>query len=244
MSRLLIDRGNSATKWRIVCGGDVKEGRDFDSSMPLLAAEIAGLDRALEVVYVASVLGVEANDTLARMLAGLVGPQADLKFVEVSDGYLGLRLAYQEPKTLGVDRWLIMLAAKERFELPLVVLSAGTALTFDAVSKQGEHLGGLIAPGWKTLSQSLAGSTAKLGKEISLLNIDDCTLGENTQSCLNSALSIMFLNYIKSIDRQFAAGCKSKILCGGDAGIIAAALSLDYKTQESLVLDGLELLSR
>jgi type III pantothenate kinase len=244
VSCLLIDRGNTATKWRFRdATGRKLEGRDYDPSLPDLESALRASGQNINEVWVSSVGDNDGDRLLKDKLRLWLGSDVSVNYAKVSDHFRGLSLSYSDVATLGVDRWLMMLAAKERFELPLVIISAGTALTFDKISKDGHHLGGLIAPGWATLSSSLGGATAKLGREISLLNLDDCALGQSTQLCLDSAVSRMFLDYIKSIDRQFAHDCQSKLLCGGDADAVAAAAPLNYTKQESLVLDGLALLS-
>jgi len=244
MTTLFIDRGNTALKWRICRpDGSSAEGRDFVGTITTLSNALSSESMPVQRGFVSSVASDAENGALVDELSALLGKSVGLLFAQVQDGVLGLSLSYEQPSMLGVDRWLMMLALVAKFELPAIVVSAGTALTVDKVEAGCRHVGGLIAPGWSTLSGSLFRSTSKLKQDISLLPFDGCALGDNTQSCLDAGVSLMFLSFLTSIDRQFAEGCKSKIICGGDAESILAALPLGYRCINSLVLDGLEVLA-
>src|SRR5699024_8726538 len=74
----------------------------------------------------------------------------------------GVRNAYAQPETLGVDRFLSMVAAYADGHAPCVLVSCGTALVLDALAAGGRHLGGLIAPGATLMQQSVLGATAQV----------------------------------------------------------------------------------
>jgi type III pantothenate kinase len=74
----------------------------------------------------------------------------------------GLRIAYVDPDQLGVDRWLAMLAARARDANPFLVASVGTALTIDAVTAAGEHLGGVITASPTIMRTALVAHAPKL----------------------------------------------------------------------------------
>src|SRR5690606_18274094 len=77
----------------------------------------------------------------------------------------GVRCAYADPARLGVDRWLAVVAAYRDPGGPAVVFDCGTAITVDAVTTAGEHLGGLIIPGIQLMRRALYGSTAGISDE-------------------------------------------------------------------------------
>jgi len=71
---------------------------------------------------------------------------------------------YRNPKQVGVDRLLNALAAYRRLKTELIVIDFGTAITFDVVSRRGEYLGGIIAPGIEISLEALFQKTALLPK--------------------------------------------------------------------------------
>lgn len=75
---------------------------------------------------------------------------------------LGLRVAYAEPARLGVDRWLAMLGARARGEGAWLVAVVGSALTVDAITADGTHLGGLIAPPPEAMQAALVARAPRL----------------------------------------------------------------------------------
>ena len=59
----------------------------------------------------------------------------------------GMPVLYENPQEVGADRIVNGVAAFEKFGGPCVVVDLGTATTFDAISRKGEYLGGVISPG-------------------------------------------------------------------------------------------------
>lgn len=76
----------------------------------------------------------------------------------------GMVIKYDNPKQIGSDRIVNAVAAYHKYGGPLIVVDLGTATTFCAISKNGEYLGGTIAPGLKISSEALVEKTAKLPK--------------------------------------------------------------------------------
>src|SRR5262249_9222583 len=59
----------------------------------------------------------------------------------------GVRVRYDNPRDVGADRILHAVAALAKYTPPLIIVDLGTALVFDAVSREGDYIGGAIAPG-------------------------------------------------------------------------------------------------
>jgi type III pantothenate kinase len=72
----------------------------------------------------------------------------------------GIRNAYEQAETLGVDRWLAIVGAACTYGTPVVIWDLGTATTLDAVDTEGQHLGGYIFPGPATMLEALRSGTA------------------------------------------------------------------------------------
>jgi len=124
---------------------------------------------------------------------------------------------------------------------PFLLIGAGTAITVDKVSKDGLHAGGLIAPGWRLLKESLAQQTENLGVATEVSLTDSGDLGADTKECLTFGLSQMFLSFVSSAVHHFGADESVKILSGGDALALSKCSSEAFLVKDNLVLDGLAL---
>lgn len=71
---------------------------------------------------------------------------------------------YKNPKQVGMDRLMNALAAFQKYKKEAIVIDFGTAITFDVVSRKGEYLGGVIAPGIEISLEALFQRTALLPK--------------------------------------------------------------------------------
>ncbi|WP_250456325.1 type III pantothenate kinase, partial [Caballeronia sp. ATUFL_M2_KS44] len=70
---------------------------------------------------------------------------------------------YADPARLGSDRWAGMIAARAAYPGEhLLVATFGTATTLEALRADGVFTGGLIAPGWSLMMESLGSHTAQL----------------------------------------------------------------------------------
>lgn len=76
----------------------------------------------------------------------------------------GINIKYDNPKEVGADRIVNVVAAHEKYKCSLVIIDFGTATTFCAVKENGDYIGGSICPGIKISSEALFQRTAKLPK--------------------------------------------------------------------------------
>src|SRR6266850_2417984 len=74
----------------------------------------------------------------------------------------GVGLDYPKPNTIGPDRLANAVAVRNRFGAPAVVVDFGTAVTFDVVDREGNYVGGIIAPGLAAMTDYLHERTALL----------------------------------------------------------------------------------
>lgn len=156
---LLLDIGNTNLRWACQDGPDLGEigtVRHGDAvPLDLLAAwESLGVP---ERVLVGNVGGESVAGAVRRVVRALWGLEAEL--VGVRRHCLGLRVAYEDPSRLGVDRWLALLGATTGSEGPALIVDAGTAVTYDLLLAGGRHLGGLILPGIEPMRAALLQST-------------------------------------------------------------------------------------
>src|SRR5690606_4391918 len=160
VSAWLFDLGNTRLKCaRLGEDGRPGEARAFPHEDGALAPDWAtGLPPRIEAAYVASV----ASSALRVALLDALAARCDrISVAATRKTWQGLRIAYDEPARLGVDRFLTLLAAHGRGGAWLVV-GVGTALTIDLVDADGRHHGGRIAPSPTLMRQSLQARAAQL----------------------------------------------------------------------------------
>ena len=99
---------------------------------------------------------------------------------------MGIRVCYDDPDHVGVDRLAAAAAAYARCGGPVIVVDVGTAITVDAVSEDGAFLGGIIAPGPGMSARALHEQTDLLPWVAS--KMPDSILGRTTPECIRSGL--------------------------------------------------------
>ena len=228
-----IDAGNSFVKWRVVDDSEViaagSEATEQVSKQGLDLTRIEGLNQA----RISSV----ANRGLAEKLREQVQRQfnVEMQIARVSSTVSDVSCGYTEPETLGIDRWLAVVAAYQRYLGPVLVVDAGSAITIDLIGPQGVHLGGYISPGLRLMREALWQGTAKVQVDrVESLNM--LVPGTCTQDAVNRGCLLAVVATIEKLASQYPA---SIVITGGDATVVAEALSLTSDHVPDLVLDGL-----
>lgn len=107
----------------------------------------------------------------------------------------GIEICYEHPSQLGSDRIVDVCSAYHLYGGPAIVVDFGTATTFNLVTKDGRYLGGAIAPGIKTATESLVSTAAKLPR-IELEKPEDI-IGKSTKSCMQSGIVYGYTGLVK-----------------------------------------------
>ena len=217
MRDLLIDLGNSAVKWCL--DGHYEQSPNHAFKLDLLPKA-------------------------ERIWASCVGDSSLLKDLNqaqfvVSQAQLGrFQSAYAKPETLGVDRFLAMIGALEQYPgEDLLIIDAGSALTFDVVLSTGEHQGGLIMPGLSALQHSFEKFAS--GEKTFLLK----PLTDNTGDAWASGTSCMLIDTLRARVEQYLQTYPNLqiLLTGGDAKLLALHLQQALVIKPHLVLEGLRI---
>jgi len=237
-----LDQGNTRAKWCIESNSEVVGvGIDDVPSLPNLSRCLAEQQHVSVVdVWVSNVAGSEYAELLSQSIVALTGVAP--KYISVQAELCGVRAAYADISTLGVDRWLGIIAAYHQTGAACLVISAGTALVLDKVDGGGCHLGGLIAPGWSLLRSGLESKTANIATPEFGVGGGDA-LGDSTLACLQGGASLMLLSFVEMAVSQFGGAGIEVILCGGDAAVIAERVNIKCSVETSLVLDGMRLVA-
>lgn len=235
--RILIDCGNTRVKWAVIEDGQWRAhgSGDYTDWSALEAQLSAGC-----ACYVASVASGEHEEELAALLARAGATATWLavaaEFDDVKNGYLN-------PAQLGVDRWMALIAARQRTRAPVLVVSAGTAMTVDALSTEGGFLGGVIVPGLTMMRQALARETARIAETTGQWRAFPQTTADAVQSGIVAALC----GAIQQQHARLAATSATPphcLLTGGDAETLLPHLSVQVEHIPALVLEGIERVAR
>ncbi len=156
----------------------------------------------------------------------------------------GVRILYDSPRDVGADRIADVVAAASRYgPPPLVIVDLGTALVFDAVSKDGDYLGGALAPGIHIAAEALTDRAAKLYPVE--LTRPPSAIGKNTVSALQSGLLFGYVSLIEGMVARFKeelGGAATVIGTGGWAEIIARETNVFDEVDPDLTLHGVRLI--
>jgi type III pantothenate kinase len=238
---LLVDAGNTRVKWAIAAPGAAPG--DWVAHDAVLHADLKRLVPAwsghkITRAIVSNVAGAAMRAELEALL-----PVAPAWFASKPE-LAGLRNRYRNPAQLGSDRFAAALGARTLVPgQALVVATCGTATTVDAVSADGEFIGGMILPGLGLMLGALARGTAQLPQAIAPQSAGDPPpiFADNTQDAI---LSGCLSAQAGAIERACAAhgtahGAALCIVSGGAAGHVAPLLSVPCRLLDNIVLAGL-----
>lgn len=161
MKVLLLDIGNSRLKWGVLDDGTIRRtGHVRQSTIREqgLVTLTSKLPRNVDAIFACNVAGSNLATELARLLKSHCN--CDVKYARSEKRLCGVTNGYRQPRRLGVDRWVAMIAARAACDTSSVVVDAGTAITIDALDDDGQHLGGQILPGIALMSESLDRNTS------------------------------------------------------------------------------------
>jgi type III pantothenate kinase len=155
----------------------------------------------------------------------------------------GVRVRYDDPSQVGADRVVDAAAVHQLYGGPACVVDFGTATTFDAISAEGDYLGGAIAPGIAIAADALFQRTAKLPRVD--LQRPPSAIGKNTVNSLQSGLLFGYVGLVEGMVARFRAelGPEMKVIgTGGLAELIARETHAIDILAPWLTLDGLRII--
>ena len=231
----------------------------FDESQLITTLRVATDTRKLADEYGAtltnllSLKGTEANLIDSACLCSVV-PPLTIQFEQICRDFFnveplivsagvrtGLSILYDNPRDVGADRIADAVAALEIYNPPIIIVDLGTASVFDAVSSQGEYLGGAIAPGINLAADSLFFNTSQL-RRVELIAPDQA-IGRNTISALQSGLVLGYADLVSGIVNRFKMelGQEAKVIgTGGLVNVIASETPIFDSINQDLTLMGLK----
>ena len=154
----------------------------------------------------------------------------------------GIRVHYDSARDVGADRVVDAAAVRALYSVPACVVDFGTATTFDAVSADGEYLGGAIAPGITIAARALFERTAKLHRVE--LSRPPSAIGRNTTHAIQSGLLFGYVGLVEGMVARFKAelGPETTVVgTGGLAHLIARETDAIDIVDPWLTLHGLRI---
>ena len=252
--QLVVDVGNTETvvglapvptemshHWRV----SSVVPRTVDEMTALLRAFLVGSDvdpRSLTQGVVASVVPSATYVWRGRLERLIGGPVV----VVGSDSPLPIRLDVEEPKSVGADRIVNTLAAREMFGRDTIAVDMGTATTFDCITADGVFLGGVISPGLSAGLEWLDKRTAKLPRVE--LAPPGPVIGRRTETSIQSGVFYQTVDGVDGIVRRIKAEWGKPdalvVATGGFCKILGPHLATVDRIEPYLTLYGLALAGR
>ena len=246
---LVVDVGNTNIVLGVYRGQSIVATWRLSTDARRMADEYAAL---LHSLFTSA--GLSFRDVRAIAVASVVPPLITV-FQELAQRFFerepflvgpgvktGVRVQFENPKEVGADRVANALACYRRYGGPAVVIDLGTATTFDAISAEGDYLGGDIAPGITIAADALFQRTARLPR-IELV-APKTAIGRTTVSGMQSGIVFGYVGLIEGMVARFKRelGPARVIATGGLARVIARETPLIEVVDPNLTLDGIRMI--
>lgn len=239
-----LDIGNTLSKWRLKepASNTIKgRGAVWTSDEWRPGEDIPNL-QDVEVVRISNVANLAV---LEETVAFLESEVASVRVASSTAYALGVSNGYLKPETLGVDRWMGVLAGYRLSRQGCVVVDCGSAITVDVVLPEGKHQGGYIVPGLRLMKESLKLNTRNVPIDP---DSELATLRVPGRATLNAVAHGVYMAAVSTVDRLYAEVCAQYgqplplFVTGGDAETVASGLRTPHAIWKDMVYGGLEAL--
>lgn len=248
---LVVDVGNTQTHFGAFRGEELVEHWRFATRRESTADELGA--------RLSTLLGLRSLSfgELDGSVVSSTVPQLVEEWTEVAGRYLGhemlvvgpgvrtgMPLRYENPREIGADRLVNAVAAYERAQAACIVVDFGTAITYDAVSDEGEYLGGIITPGVEISMDALTERAAKLPKVE--LGEPRSLIGKTTVDAIRSGVVYGFAGQVDGIVHRLRGELGESTFTIATGGLARAIVpfvgeSID-EVDDLLTLTGLRLI--
>jgi len=161
-------------------------------------------------------------------------------FVDPADQKL-IPVRYNPVTDVGADRIVNSVAAVERYGKPVVVIDFGTATTLDVVSREGEYIGGVIAPGLAISAEALFARASRLPR-VEVKRTEQI-IGSSTVASIQSGLFhgyVSLVNGLVGLILEQVPGARV-VATGGLADSLVSDIPAVQHVDQDLTLEGLRI---
>ncbi len=247
---LAVDVGNTQTHLGAFRGAELAEHWRFRTVSGATGDEIAE-----RIAGLLALSGIDAGEVDALSVSSVVPPLGgqyeamaaryfDAPYLPIAPGVkTGMPILIDNPYEVGADRLVNAVAAYDRFGGACLVVDFGTGINCDAVSADGEYLGGAIAPGVEISLTALTERGARIGR-IELDQPDDA-IGKSTRAAIQSGVIFGYAGMIDGLARRMVSelgGAPALIATGGLAHAIVPYCETIDEVDDLLTLTGLRLI--
>lgn len=247
---LAVDIGNTNIALGVFDGKDLIQHWKIRSEQQKTSDEYE-----IILLNLLSLAHLEAKNIRSIIISSVVPPLTPV-FQSLSQDFLninplvvgpglktGMSILYENPQEVGADRVVASVAAFDKYRGPAIIVDFGTATTFDVISKDGEYLGGAIAPGIQIAAEALYLKTAKLPR-IEIKKPKNA-IGRTTVTSMQSGLYFGYIglisNIIDEISKELGEGIKIIATGSFASQIYPDLVSIEY-LEPYLVLEGLRII--
>ena len=231
---LIIDVGNSFVKMAVFQADELIEKvtvspEDFEINF----------DQLLEKHHKVTKCIVSSVGLLSKMELENIKKRLDVLLLSANI-LLPFTNLYKTPNTLGVDRMALVSAAVKNYpNKNVLIIDAGTCITYDFISDSNQYLGGAISPGIRLRYTSLNNLTANLPLLTKVA--PDLLIGDSTETAIHSGVINGILYEIDGVIQAYKEKYSdlTVILTGGDANFLSKQLKSSIFAHSNFLLEGL-----
>jgi type III pantothenate kinase len=247
---LAVDIGNTDTTLGVFEGEELRATWHMATGIHRMADEYAALllnllhHQGLDISEIKEIALCSVVPPLIATFDELCQRYFNLSPLVVGAGVkTGVRIRMDNPREVGADRIANAAAAHHLYGGPVIIADLGTATTFDTVSREGDYLGGAIAPGIGTAAEALFTQAAMLPRVE--LTHPKRAIGTSTITAMQSGIVFGYVGLIEGIVAriQQELGERAKVVAtGGFAELIARETAVIDVVNPDLTLIGLRLI--
>jgi len=247
---MAVDIGNTQTVLGVFEGEELRgrwrmatEAHRSQDELGVAYAGLLGL-HGMRLEEVDSLIVSSDVPELVRSYRYLADELLGVPFLSVSAGMkMGLKIRYDDPRSLGSDRIVNSVAAMQAYGLPAIIVDFGTATTVEAVDAESCYLGGALMPGVYISLDALATRAAKL-RSVDLEAGISSAIATNTPDSIRSGFIYGYAGAVDALIRRFrdelgAPDSISVIATGGPAPVIVPHCREIQEFDPDLTLKGL-----
>ena len=246
---LAVDVGNTQTHLGAFDGERLLEHWRFQTRSGATGDELAE-----RIAGLLALSGMGLGDLDAVCVSSVV-PPLGVQYERLAERYLeaacltigpgvktGMPIRIDNPLEVGADRLVNSIAAYERFREACIVVDFGTGINIDAVSAEGEYLGGAIGPGLEISLSALIERAARITRID--LEAPEAAIGRSSRAAIQSGFVFGFAGLIDGLVRRIEEelGEARLLATGGLAQVVVPYTETIEEVDEMLTLKGLRLI--